>query len=62
MYAPWADVYFFVSEDTSNERIEHPLNEGSSGNIMGLLERIIRASNNFTQSFMMMPEIEEGMK
>lgn len=65
MNASWAVYFFvivFVSEDTSNESIEHSLNEGSIGNVMVFLERIIRAPNNFTQSFMMIPETEEEMK
>lgn len=65
MNAPWAVYFFvivFVSGDTSNESIEHSLNEGSIGNIVVLLERIIRAPNKFTKSFMIMPEIEEEIK
>lgn len=51
-------MYFLCSEDAVNERFELLPNRGISQNLKELLEHIIRSQSNYTQSFMIMREVE----
>ena len=55
----YGQMYFLDSDDAVTEQLKHPLNHEISQSLINLLEQIIRSTNYFAQTFMMMREVEE---
>lgn len=58
----YGQMYFLVYEDAVNKKLEHPLNPEIRRNLMELLEHVIQSQNNFSQSLVMIQEVEEEVK